>query len=167
MAFLAPDIPLGHGLGADIVVYRMAAVAQRTRRTLEVVGRIECRPPVRPGFDDIRRPDLLRDVPLHGKREIIVADFLEIALLPLASVDEGDIARREWKDRIGLGKVWNDGVGVFPRIAYDVCHAGLAPPLIEAGMTRLACRGTGVTSGARVLRLHPEAKTEEACEAVD
>ena len=33
----------------------------------------------------------MSDVPLNRKWKIIVADFLEIALLPDASVDEGDI----------------------------------------------------------------------------
>jgi hypothetical protein len=144
MAFLAPDIPFGHRLGTDVVIHRMAAVAQRTCRTLEIVRRIEGCPPVRARLDDVWRPDLVRDVPLHGKRKIVVADFLEIALFPFASVDEGDIVRRKWKDRIGFGKVRNDGVGVFPRVAHHVGHAGLAPSLVEAGVTRLACRGAGV-----------------------
>ena len=91
VAFLAPDIPFGHGLGADVVIHRMATVAERTCRTFEIVGRIESRPPVRTCLDDIWPPDLVGDVPLHGKRKIVVSDFLEIALLPDASVDEGDI----------------------------------------------------------------------------
>ena len=36
-------------------------------------------------------PDVVRDVPLRGEWKVIVAIFLEVALLPLAAVDEGDV----------------------------------------------------------------------------
>src|SRR5260370_23404008 len=75
MAFLASDIPFGHGLGADVVIHRMAAVAQRTCRTLEIVRRIESGPPVRACLDDVWRPALMGDVPFHGNRLSAVADL--------------------------------------------------------------------------------------------
>ena len=58
MAFLAANVPLRDGFGLDVVVDRMAAVAERAGGTLHVVGGIEWHPPV--GFlrDDIGAPDL-------------------------------------------------------------------------------------------------------------
>src|ERR1700719_483104 len=102
MTSLATDIPLGHGLGLDVVVHRMAAVAERPRGALEIVGRVKRRPPIGAVGDEIPAPDLMRDVPLDRQREIIVADFLEVTLLPSAAVNEGDVVLGEAKDRIRL-----------------------------------------------------------------
>jgi len=41
MTFLAADIPLGHRLGLDVVVHRMAAVAKGAGRAFEVVAGVE------------------------------------------------------------------------------------------------------------------------------
>ena len=46
VAALAADVPFGDRLRLDVVVDRMAAVAERTGRPLHVVGRIERHPPV-------------------------------------------------------------------------------------------------------------------------
>jgi hypothetical protein len=80
----------------------------------------------------------MKDVPLDRKREIIVADLLEVSLLPPAAVNEGNVVLGETKDRIGLCEVRNDGIGVFAGIAHDVGHAGLAPTRVDLLMTSLA-----------------------------
>ena len=46
VALLAADVPFGDGLGLDVVVHRMAAVAERAGRPLAVVGGIVRHPPV-------------------------------------------------------------------------------------------------------------------------
>src|SRR5262245_10518917 len=50
---------------------------------------------------------------------------------------------------------------MFPRVAYDVGHAGFAPSLVDGRVTGLTCRGAGV------LRFEQEAKAEEAGEPED
>src|SRR5882724_1833679 len=86
VALFTTYVPFRHLLRADVVIDRMASVAQRTRRTLVIRRGIERRPPIRFGRDVVRAPDLMLDVPLRGQRKIIVAHFLEVALLPLAPV---------------------------------------------------------------------------------
>src|ERR1700722_18659917 len=82
VAPLATHIPLGDGFVRDVVVYGMAAVAERPRRPLEVVGRIKGRPPISIVGYEVTFPHLVRDVPLRGVREKVIANFCEIALLP-------------------------------------------------------------------------------------
>src|SRR5260370_5057491 len=91
MTFLAADVPFRYSLGLDVVVHRMAAIAKGAGRALEVIAGVERNPPVGTCLQGVRRPRLVGDVPLNGKWKIVVADFLEVALLPDASVDEGDI----------------------------------------------------------------------------
>jgi hypothetical protein len=86
VAFLTADIPFRYRFGLDVVVHRMAAVAKRARGALEIITGIQRDPPVGSGLDGIGSPNLMSDVPLHGQRKIVVADFLKIALLPFASV---------------------------------------------------------------------------------
>src|SRR5438046_5985923 len=50
---LTSDVPFRYGLRPDIVIDRMAAVAQRTSRSLVVVGRIEGHPPIRIWLNEI------------------------------------------------------------------------------------------------------------------
>src|ERR1700722_20434340 len=95
MAALAANVPLGDLLGADVVAHGVAAVAERTRRSLHVVGRIQRGPPVRAVLDEVAPPDAMGDVPLRRLDEVVVADLGEIPLLPAASVDEGHALPRE------------------------------------------------------------------------
>ena len=93
--FSQPDVPFGDGLGLDVVVHRVAAVAQRAGGPLHVVGRIVSRPPIGAIGDQISAPALIGHVPLRGQRKVVVADLGEVALLPLAAIDEGDGVLRE------------------------------------------------------------------------
>src|SRR5579884_2861906 len=102
MAALAPDIPFRNGLARDIVIDGVAPVAERASRTLHVVRRVERRPPIGAISDEIGPPDLVRDVPLGGKNEIVIADFLEIALFPNAPIDERYIAPFECDQGVGF-----------------------------------------------------------------
>lgn len=88
MAFFATDVPLRHCLGLDVVIDRVATVAQRTRGALHIVGGIDSGPPVRTRRRLIGSPHLMRDVPLCWKRKIVIAALREIALLPFAAISE-------------------------------------------------------------------------------
>lgn len=59
-------------------------------------------PPIRSILNEIGPPDLMRYIPLRRQNEIIVTDFLEIALLPLTSVDKGDFIFAEGDQRVRL-----------------------------------------------------------------
>ena len=90
VTFLAADIPLSHRFGADVVVDRVAAIAERSGRTSHVIGRIKRSPPVGIGSDLIGAPDLMGNVPLGAQRIVIIASPGEIALLPFAAIHEGN-----------------------------------------------------------------------------
>src|SRR4029077_2177133 len=99
----------------------------------------------------------VRDVPLRWQREIVVALAREIALLPPAAIDEGDIVQRETQFGIGLREVWNDSVRMLARIAYDIGHARLLPPGVDFLVAGLASRGANIMRargdwGRRVVR---------------
>jgi hypothetical protein len=135
---LATDIPLSDGLRVDVVIYGMTAVAERPSGALEIVRRIEGRPPVASIRYEIAAPSLMENVPLDWEREIIVTDFLEVALLPPAAVNESDIVLGKTKDWIRFRKIGDDGVGMFAGIAHYVGHAGLAPTRVDLLVTSLA-----------------------------
>ncbi len=147
VAALAAHVPLRDRPRGDVVIDRMAAVASRAGGTLRVVRRIERRPPVRARADEIRRPFAVHDIPLRAEREVVFADLLEITLLPLTPVDEGNVLAPEFYDcRIGLRKVGNDGVRMLARISHHVRHAGSAPALVDRAMASLARRRSDVSS---------------------
>src|SRR5436190_1139441 len=100
MALFAAHIPLGYALVLDVVVDRMAAVTEWTRGTLHIVIWIKSGPPISAGGHLIGAPQLMGYVPLGAKGKVIVAFLREIALLPLAAVDEGNIILRELHQRI-------------------------------------------------------------------
>ena len=93
--FSQPSVPLGHGFGFDVVVDGVAAVAERAGRALHVVVRVKGGPPVRPRGRLVGAPDLMAHVPLGAERIVIVAPLYEVALLPLAAVDQGDVVPSE------------------------------------------------------------------------
>lgn len=97
VALFAADIPLCHGLRLNIEVDRMTAVAERACGAGEIVTCIEFHPPV--VFYDVGLPPLVSHIPLHGKGIVVVADFLEVALLPNAPIDKGHIVdgKSEWR----------------------------------------------------------------------
>ena len=105
MAAFATHVPFGDRLGMDVVVDRVATIAKRAGRALEVVGRVKRRPPIGAVLDDVRPPRPMDDVPLRGKDKVIVAYLSEVSLLPLASVSERDVFFLERDERIGLTEV--------------------------------------------------------------
>lgn len=98
------QMPYGSSPTEIVVVDRVAAIARGSGRTLEVVGRVKTGPPICAALYKIRTPDLIRDVPLRGLRKIVIAYFLEIPLLPFASVNEGKFLFGEVRQRIWFGK---------------------------------------------------------------
>jgi len=56
VTFLAADVPLGWGLGGDVEVHGVTAVAQRSSRPLEIVRRVKRSPPVRAVGDKVGPP---------------------------------------------------------------------------------------------------------------
>src|SRR6476620_12478132 len=100
MALFAADIPLGDLLRSDVVVHRMATITQRAGGTSGVLGGIKRHPPVGVRLNEVGSPHLVRDIPLRTERKIIVADLREVALLPLAAVDERDVVALEGHERI-------------------------------------------------------------------
>ena len=138
VAAFAADIPFRDLLGVDVVVDGVAAVAGRAGGPLHVVGGIEGRPPVCAGVRDvILEPLLVADVPLHRQRVVVVANLREVALLPLAAVDESHLILRELRDVV-RAEIGNDRVGMLSRIAHDVRHRRLLPALVNLRMTFLA-----------------------------
>ncbi len=64
MAFFAAYVPFRGHPGLNVVVDRMAPIAERTSRPFHIVGRIEWRPPVGALSDEVRAPHLVAHVPL-------------------------------------------------------------------------------------------------------
>ena len=104
-------------LGLDVVVHRVAAVAQRTRRPLHLIGRIVLDPPVGSRLDVVAPPGLVPHVPLSGEDVVVVAPLGEVALLPLAAVGERDVLLAEGHERVRRREVADDGVRVLRGIA--------------------------------------------------
>src|SRR5262245_36654130 len=71
VAAFTSDIPFRYWFRPDVIVDRMTAIAERSRRPFVVVCRIERYPPIRIRLHEIGAPYLVIDVPLSGKREII------------------------------------------------------------------------------------------------
>ena len=74
-----------------------------------VIGWIERLPPVGTLGDKIGSPDFSGDVPLRWFREVVVANFCEVTLLPDASVNESDIGLGKFRELVG-GEVGDDRV---------------------------------------------------------
>ncbi len=137
VAALAAHVPLCKAVIAKIEVYRMAAVAGCAGWALEIIRRIERRPPVRAVGDEIGPPDVIHNVPLRGLRIVVAAHFGEVALLPNASVNQANVAYSELFDVI-CGEVGNYGVGMFTGITNDVGHRRFLPAGVNISMTALA-----------------------------
>src|SRR6185369_15325707 len=110
---LTSDVPFRDGLALDVVVDRVAPIA-------EIAGR---------AADAVCAPLTMRHVPGGGQRREVVPDALEVALLELAAVDERDLIPGEGEKRIRPGEVPDDRVGMFARVANDVGHARPLPPI--------------------------------------
>ena len=137
VASFAADVPFRDAVIADIKIHRMAAVAGGAGGPLEIIGRVQGRPPVRAIGDEVGAPDMIRDVPLRWLRIVIVADLREVTLLPDAAVDKPHIVARELLHIIGV-QIRNDRFGMLARIAHHIGHGRLLPPSINVGVTGLA-----------------------------
>src|ERR1700722_7429793 len=73
MTLFAADVPFADFFGRRVVVDGMAPVAERARRSLEVIWGIQRRPPVSIVRHEIPFPHFVRDVPVCGLWEIVVA----------------------------------------------------------------------------------------------
>ena len=91
MALFAADVPLRHRAGFDVVIHRVAAIAGRAGRAIEISWTVIGSPPVRACFDVIRKPLLFGNVPLRRQGKVIVAPPGKIPLLVAAPVNEGDV----------------------------------------------------------------------------
>src|SRR5271169_570563 len=82
MTAFAADVPFRHGFRLDVIIYRMASVAEWAGRPLHVVGRIKRRPPIGVCRNVIVEPTMMGDVPLCLERKIIFAPAGKVALFP-------------------------------------------------------------------------------------
>jgi hypothetical protein len=151
MALLAPDIPFRNSFRPDVVVDRMATIAERAGRPLHVVIGVEGCPPVGAGGDLICTPDLMVHVPLRAERKVIIAALRKVPLLPFAAVNKSDIVFCELHQRVGFGNIGDDRFRVDLWVAYYIGHPGLAPSAVNGWMAGLAGRRTSI---ARVLGKH-------------
>ena len=108
MTLLTTHVPFRDSPGLRVVIYRMAPIAQGTRRTRRIFTRVDGGPPISSHRYVIGPPNLIHHVPLRTQREVIVADLLKVALLPLAAVGERDVLLLEGNERIGFRKVRQD-----------------------------------------------------------
>lgn len=94
----------------------------------------------------------MRNVPLSRQNEIVVTDFLEVPLLPPASIDECNIALREFHQGIGLRKIGENRRRIHPRVPDDVRHPRLFPSIIDLQMARAARKGSDVVGSRALVR---------------
>src|ERR1700737_3305647 len=107
VAFLAPNVPLRHLFGVDVIANRMATITSWASRPLHIVRRIKRLPPIRSLSHEILPPNVPGNVPLRGLRKIIVSSFRKVTLLPKAAVNQRDIILGELGDGIRR-KIRND-----------------------------------------------------------
>src|SRR5579863_2772763 len=143
VASFAAHIPFGYAMIGNVEIHGMAAIAKRARRTLRIVRWVKRRPPIRFVGNEVRPPDVIRDVPLRWLRIIVIADFRKVTLLPNTAVDERNIVSREFVDGIGR-QIGNYGLGMLARIADYVGHGRFLPACINFGVAGLACPRTHV-----------------------
>ena len=77
VTFFAAYVPLCHLLGVNVVVYRVAAIASRSRRPLHIVWWIEWHPPVCAVSRKIGTPDLLGHIPLRWLGKVVVPTLVK------------------------------------------------------------------------------------------
>jgi len=138
VALLAANIPFCYPLGVDVVVHRVAAVARRSSGAVEVCCSVIRDPPVRPRLNAIRKPLLLRHIPLSRKRKVIVTAPGKVALLEPAAVHKGDIIESERANGIRMREVADYCLWMLLRIEQDVRHSALLPAVELTQMAVLA-----------------------------
>src|SRR3569833_2186344 len=122
----------------------MAAVAGRPGGAGIVCWSVERDPPVRPNFNVIWEPLLLRHIPLRREREVVIAAFSEIALLEPAAIRERDLIEREGADRIGVREVADNRFWALLGIQQNIRHPALPPAVVLGKMTAFARFRTNV-----------------------
>ena len=137
-------VPLRYSFGFYVEVDGMTTVTQWAGRPLHVVWGIERRPPVGSILYEVGTPNLICDIPLNRKYEVVIAHLLEVALLPFASVHECNLVFGELYERIRPREIGQDGIGMLFWIADDVRHSGLLPTLVDLRVTGLASGRTDV-----------------------
>ena len=142
VALFAAYVPFRDLLGLDVVVDRVATVAEGSGGARGIATGVVDGPPVGVGGDLIGAPDLVFDVPLCAERKVVVADFLEVTLLPLAAVGEGDVFLFEGDQGVGCGEVREDGFGMEFGVEDDVCHSGFGPAAVDFRVAGLAGLGS-------------------------
>src|SRR5579872_1346750 len=152
VAALTADVPFRNLFRMDVIADGVASIAGRAGRALHVVVGVEGCPPVSTLGHFVGTPRFVGDIPLRGKREVIVTDFGEVALLPETAVDKGNLLFRELRDCVG-GQIRSDGLRMLARIAHHICHGRLLPACVDLLMAFLAALRTGVVSGGEYIGL--------------
>lgn len=146
MAFFAPDIPFGDGLGLDVVIDGVAAVTEGAGRTLRVRLGIKLSPPVGAGGRIVRAPNLVHDIPLRIQRKVVITDFLEISLFPLSAVNKRDIVLLKGEQGICLSEIRKDYLGMDLGISDDIRHPRFGPARVDFRMATFTSRGARIRS---------------------
>src|ERR1700732_3664937 len=102
VTLFASYVPFGDRLSLDVVVDRVAGVAQRAGRARGVRLWIELCPPIRSIRHVVGAPDLMVYIPLRAQREVVVADFLKVTLFPLSPINERNVLLLESHQGVGL-----------------------------------------------------------------
>ncbi len=130
VALFTAYIPLCHLFGLDVVVDGMAPITGGPGGAVEVGWAVKRHPPICSCFHVVGEPAFFLNVPLRGKRVIVIAPPGEIALLPVASIDERHLIETECDEWIGVREVSEYGFGMDLWIAHDIGHAGLLPAVV-------------------------------------
>src|SRR4051794_29024317 len=86
MAALAPHVPFGRLLRLNVVVDRMASIAEGTRGPGSVIALLRwimAHPPIGVRRNEVWAPLLVQNVPLRRRHVVVVPFANEIPLLPL------------------------------------------------------------------------------------
>src|SRR5580704_13608698 len=137
VATFAADVPLADLFGVNVVANGVAAVARGACGALHIASWIERGPPISSSvWHMIGTPGLIPHVPLGWKRIVVISHFGEVALLPLASIDKGNLVPGKRCNSIGA-EIRDDCIRVLTWIAHDISHRCLFPTLIDVLMACL------------------------------
>jgi hypothetical protein len=131
VALLTPDIPLGHGMGLEVVVHGMATVAGGAGGAVEVGGAVVRNPPIGTSLNVVGEPTAFLHIPLGRKGVEVVPAAREVALLEPAAIGEGHVIEGEGPEGIGVREVTDYCFGVDPGIEEDIGHAALLPAFVS------------------------------------
>jgi hypothetical protein len=95
------------------------------------------------------REDAVSYIPLSPESDNNRRPFREVLLLPFTPVNESSVVLGEVNQRIGLGKIWDDGFRMCLGITHHIGHTGLRPATVNRGVARLASHQAHVHSRLR------------------